>query len=67
MNPALQTLNAIVDLLRQLGWYYDVNDCQEWNTEDTLEVPIKDLLSAGDLYRQMTGKQISGPSDLSSG
>lgn len=40
----------VTNLLKQLAWYYEVNDCAERHPEDALEVPLKDLKAAFDIY-----------------
>lgn len=46
--------DRIHPLLKQLAFYYDVNDCQDRDDDDALEVPIRDLKEAKEIFATLS-------------
>lgn len=61
-----QTFDAIVEALRPFAWYFDLNDCKDRSEDDALEVPIRDLRVAFELFEAM-GLKVAPQPDASVG
>ncbi len=45
--------DALIDALRPFAWYFDVNDCKDRSEDDAIEVPIRDLRIAFELFEAL--------------
>jgi len=46
LQRLLERVKALKGALAPFAQYYDLNDCAEWDADDTLHVPIRDLRQA---------------------
>ena len=50
---AVNAHDALIEALRPFAWYFDLNDCEGRRDDDALEVPMRDLRVAFELFKTL--------------